>query len=45
MKQDITKINLPWPPSVNHYWFIVATKGRARKVIGKKGKTVQRRGK
>lgn len=32
------KINLPWPPSVNHYWFIVACKGGGRKVIGKKGK-------
>jgi len=29
---------LPWPPSANHYWFIVACKGGGRKVIGKKGK-------
>ena len=29
---------LPWPPSANHYWFLVACKGGGRKVIGKKGK-------
>lgn len=32
------KLSLPWPPSANHYWFIVACKGGGRKVIGKKGK-------
>ena len=37
---DISKetFKLPWPPSANHYWFIVACKGGGRKVIGKKGK-------
>lgn len=32
------KYKLPWPPSANHYWFLVACKGGGRKVIGKKGK-------
>lgn len=30
--------SLPYPPSANHYWFIVACKGGGRKVLGKKGK-------
>lgn len=28
------ELKLPWPPSVNHYYFLV----RNRKVIGKKGR-------
>lgn len=31
-------LEMPWPPSSNHYWFIVAMKGGGRKVLGKKGK-------
>ena len=35
---NIETFELPWPPSANHYWFIVACKGGGRKVLGKKGK-------
>lgn len=31
-------VNLPWPPSVNHYWFTVACKGGGRLVLGKAGR-------
>jgi crossover junction endodeoxyribonuclease RusA len=32
------ELEIPWPPSVNHYWFIVSCKGGGRKVLGKRGK-------
>lgn len=29
---------LPWPPSVNHYWMLISTGKGGRKVLGKKGR-------
>lgn len=34
-------VDLPWPPSVNHYWRSVVIKGRVRMLVSKRGKQYQ----
>lgn len=37
-KLPMLKIDLPWPPTVNHYWGHRAAGGRVYKFVGQKGK-------
>lgn len=38
MENDTLSFELPWPPSVNHYWLLIPMGRSVRMVIGKKGK-------
>ena len=42
MTMENITIELPWPPSVNHYYFTANVRGRLVRLIGSDGKAYQR---
>jgi len=37
-QESVLQLELPWPPSVNHYWVTRVIKHRVAKFVGQKGK-------